>query len=917
MIMKKALVQPLSIASLLLCWLSVLAIKADLNQITSVEGITEYRMENGLRVLLFPDTSQPKFTVNITYFVGSRHEGRGEKGMAHLLEHMLFKGTKKYSNIIKLLSARGAQFNGTTWVDRTNYYETLPSDQKGNLEFALELEAERMVNSLIQAEDLETEFTVVRNEFERGENNPIMILYQRMMSMAFDWHNYGFSTIGSRSDIERVPAKNLKTFYQTYYQPDNAMLVIAGDFEPDEALELVEKHFGSIPKPERKMDDTYTVEPVKDGSRHVELRRNGDVAAAGVLYNVCAGSHADTVVLEVIASILTEEPSGRLYKSLVEAGHASFVSPLFFPTREPGALIVLTEVQQDKDPEQVLEIMHGDIESFFDSKITEAEVNRAKTSLLKQIELAFKNSNQIGISLTESAAVGDWRLLFLFRDQLEQVTIEDVKRVAAHYFKRSNRTTGIFYPTKETDRALIPETPNVVELVKDYKGRAAIAEGEDFEASPENIENRVRRASLTPGIKLALLSKETRGDSVTGTLNFYMGTPDTLNDATSLTAADMVPDMIMRGSQSYSFQDIKDRLDALKANVSMSAGEHGGSLSVRFQTDHGHLVELLGFISEILRTPIFPEEEFNVLKQQQLTAMQGMLSDPQSLIYRRLRQRLNPYPEASIHHVPELESLLERVEALTLEDVKAFYEKNYGTGHAHFSIVGDMDETAVTTILKSSFADWNPNSAFERISKTRLPVALTDEVIETPDKKMAVVAAGSSLSMDDTDERYPALLLANYVLGGFPESRLFNRLRQKEGLSYGAYSGFSARPLDKVAALSVMAICAPENAEKAQTVMHEEIDRWLTEPIPEEELAAAKLSWETSQKNTLANDPVVAGELANGLYLGRTMLFDKHINDRIQALSAEDILKALQSAFKKDQFVRIKAGDLKNATKAE
>ncbi len=910
MIIKKGLVRLGSFTALLLCGLSCLTLRAGLEQVTSVEGITEYRMDNGMRVLLFPDPSQPKFTVNITYFVGSRHEGRGEKGMAHLLEHMLFKGTKKYSNIIKLLSARGAQFNGTTWVDRTNYYETLPSDQKGNLEFALELEAERMVNSLIQAEDLETEFTVVRNEFERGENNPIMILYQRMMSMAFDWHNYGFSTIGSRSDIERVPARNLKAFYQTYYQPDNAMLVIAGDFEPDEALELVEKHFGAIPKPDRTMDDTYTVEPVKDGSRHVELRRNGDVAAAGVLYNVCAGSHEDTVVLDVIASILTEEPSGRLYKSLVESGHASFVSPLFFPTREPGAFIVLTEVQQEKDPEQVLEIMHNDIESFFESDITEAEVNRAKTSLLKQIELAFKNSNQIGISLTESAAVGDWRLFFLSRDQLEQVTVEDVQRVADHYFKRSNRTTGVFYPTKETDRAIIPETPNVAELVKDYKGRAAIAEGEDFEATPDNIENRVRRETLTPGIKLALLSKETRGDSVTGTLNFYMGTPDTLNDPASLIAADTVPDLIMRGSQSYSFQDIKDRLDALKANVSMSAGEHGSSLSVRFQTDHDHLVELIGFIGEILRTPLFPEEEFNVLKQQQLTSLQGMLSDPQSLIYRRLRQRLNPYPETSIHHVPDTEELIERVEALTLEDVKAFYERNYGTGHAHFSIVGDMDEAAVIKVLKTSFADWNPHSPFERITKTRLPLTLTDEVIDTPDKKMAVVAAGASLAMDDTDERYPALLLANYVLGGFAESRLFNRLRQKEGLSYGAYSGFSARPLDKIAALSVMAICAPENAEKAQAVMHEEIDRWLTEPIPEEELAAAKQSWETSQKNSLANDPVVAGELANGLYLGRTMLFDKHINDRIQTLSSDDILKALQSAFKKDGFVRIKAGDL-------
>ena len=567
-------------------------------------------------------------------------------------------------------------------------------------------------------------------------------------------------------------------------------------------------------------------------------------------------------------------------------------------------------MQKETDPDTVLNVMKDGIESFFESEITEAEVNRAKTRLLKQIELAFKNSNQIGISLTESAAVGDWRLFFLSRDQLEKVSIEDVKRVASVYFKSSNRTSGIFHPTKDPDRTIIPETTDVSALVQNYKGREAIAEGEDFEATPENIEKRVRRETLSKGIKVALVAKETRGNSVTGAFDFYMGNLESLNDPTSLTAADMVPDLIMRGSKNYSFQDIKDKLDALKANVTMSAGEHGSSLAVRFQTDHEHLLEVIRFIGEILSTPVFPANEFTVIKQQQLTSMQGMLSDPQSLLYRRLRQRLNPYPPDSIHHVPDLPILIQRLEALKLSDVQSFYEKHYGAGHARFSIVGDMEEDAVLKALESAFGNWNPDSFFERIAKERLPAIMVDEWIDTPDKKMAVVAAGSTLTLDDTDDRYPALLLANYVLGGFAESRLFNRLRQKDGLSYGAYSGFSARAMDQVAALSAMAICAPENAEKAQIALHEELNRWLTEPIPDEELAAAKQSWETSQKNSLANDPVVSSELANGLYLGRTMLFDKHINDRIQKLSSEEILKALQSEFKPDAFVKIKAGDL-------
>ncbi len=216
---------------------------AERTKVTSVEGITEYRYDNGLKLLLFPDSSKPTATVNITYFVGSRHEGRGETGMAHLLEHLVFKGTPSHPKIWEELEDHGARFNGTTWVDRTNYYETVPTSEPGNLKWALAMEADRMINSFIRQEDLDTEMTVVRNEFEAGENSPTGVLWERMMSSAYLWHNYGKSTIGSKSDIERVPIKNLKAFYKKYYQPDNAMLVIAGDFKERQELEMVDGFF--------------------------------------------------------------------------------------------------------------------------------------------------------------------------------------------------------------------------------------------------------------------------------------------------------------------------------------------------------------------------------------------------------------------------------------------------------------------------------------------------------------------------------------------------------------------------------------------------------------------------------------------------------------------------------------------------
>jgi zinc protease len=291
-------------------------------KVATIEGITEYAMDNGLRVLLFPDNSKQQVTVNVTYLVGSRHEGYGETGMAHLLEHMLFKGTTRHQKIWTELDAHGARFNGSTWYDRTNYFETLNATDE-NLKWALDMEADRMVNSRVSKEDLSSEFSVVRNEFEMGENNPGEVLEERLWSTAYLWHNYGKSTIGSRSDIERVPIPNLQAFYHRFYQPDNAYLIVAGKFDPKSTLALIQSTFGKIPRPARKLSPTYTVEPVQDGERSVTLRRTGDVGVVGLVYHGAAGPDADFVGEEALADILVHKPTGRRWRSPSRASSRS------------------------------------------------------------------------------------------------------------------------------------------------------------------------------------------------------------------------------------------------------------------------------------------------------------------------------------------------------------------------------------------------------------------------------------------------------------------------------------------------------------------------------------------------------------------------------------------------------------------
>src|SRR3954465_9365469 len=326
---------------------STAGMPAGVTRKATVEGITEYGLANGLRVLLFRDPSKATITVNVTYLVGSVDESYGETGMAHLLEHMLFKGTTKHPAVMKELQDHGAQFNGSTSWDRTNYYETFDASE-ANLEWALGLEGDRMVKSRVAKSGGDSGMTVVRNEFEAGENSPTRVLFERVLSTAYVWHAYGKSPIGSRSDIENVPIKRLQAFYKAHYQPDNAVLVVAGRFDEANALNLIARDFGSIPKPTRVLPTRYTVEPVQEGERDVTVRRVGDVQIIMVAYHAPGGAHPDFVPLQLASSALGDEPSGRLYKALVEKGLASDVGVNTLQQRDPGAAIFYATVPKDK-----------------------------------------------------------------------------------------------------------------------------------------------------------------------------------------------------------------------------------------------------------------------------------------------------------------------------------------------------------------------------------------------------------------------------------------------------------------------------------------------------------------------------------------------------------------------------------------
>ena len=885
-----------------------------ITKVTSVEGITEYQLKNGLRVLLFPDPSKPTVTVNMTYLVGSRHEGLGETGMAHLLEHMVFKGSTKHTNIPQELTAHGSWPNGTTWYDRTNYFETFSATDE-NLKWALDLESDRMVNSFIKKEDLETEFTVVRNEFEMGENSPQYVLMERVLSSAYLWHNYGKSTIGSKEDIERVPIDNLKAFYQKYYQPDNAILLVAGKFDEAKTLAMVNDLFSPIPKPTRVLKQPYTVEPTQDGERQVTLKRVGDTQGVAAAYHTPAGTHPDYPVLDVLMDVMTNEPGGRLYKALIENKKAAFQYGWTPALHDPGFAYFYAEVRKENSLDSARTVMMNTLDDATRKAPTAEEVERAKTKILSQIELMFKQVDRVGLQLSEYMAAGDWRLVFLYRDNVRKVTPADVQRVAQAYLKPSNRTVGLFIPDQKPDRTTITAAPDVMSLVKDYKGEQMVAAGEAFDASPANIDARTKRGQESNGLKYALLPKSTRGNSVAMQIQLRMGAEASLSG--KMTAAGFTASMLERGTKTRTYQQIKDDLDKLKARAYVYP--NGQSTVVGLETSKENLPAVLKIVTDYLRNPSFPETEFNKLKEERLAQIEAQKQEPQAIAFNVAQRTMNPYPKGHVWYTMTFDEEIDAIKKLTINDVRQFYKDYYGAQNAVVSVVGAFDEPVIRATLKNDLGTWKAAKPFARVPlQLFADLKNKNESIQTNDKTNAMFVTGLKFPMRDDDPDYPALFMANYILGdGFLNSRLATRIRQKEGVSYGVGSYVYADDNDKVANFGSYAIYNPENSERLEKAYREEIEKLVKDGVTADELKAAKTAVLQNNQVERSQDGILTRKLAQYLTKAesRTFAYDADYEKRIAALTPEQVNAVIKKYIDYSKLTIVKAGDFEKAAK--
>ncbi|MBY0242094.1 MAG: insulinase family protein [Burkholderiaceae bacterium] len=866
----------------------------------SVEGITEYRLPNGLKVLLFPDASKPTVTVNVTYLVGSRHENYGETGMAHLLEHLLFKGSPKNRNIPQQFSERGMDFNGTTSYDRTNYYEVFQAGGD-NLKWALEMEADRMTRSFIAQKDLDSEMTVVRNEYESGENSPFEVLLKRMQSIAYDWHSYGRSTIGNRSDIENVKIENLQAFYRTYYQPDNAVLLVAGKFEPSQTLAWISKTFGAIPKPKRKLPPFWTAEPVQDGERAFLVRRKGDMQLVLLGYKIPAALHADGDALAFMSEIMGDTPNGRLHKALVETGKAAQVFSFGQTGYAPGLQLIGAVVKADQPLEPVKEQLIAAVESFASTPPTEEEMERVRRNIGNSIEKALNDPQKVGVTLSEQIALGDWRLLFLGRDSLPNVTQEQVAKVAATYLTRDNRTAGLFVPEDAPRRVEITSAPKVEEVMKGYQGKQATLQSEVFDPSQANILARTELASVG-GLKLALLPKKNRGETVSVNLRLHWG--DDKNQFGKAMIGAATSQMLSRGTSRYTRAQLADAWDKLKMTGS----------AYQFDTTRANLEAALRLAAHVLKEPTFDAAEFEQLRQQWLVQLEASRSEPQSVAANALAQHYNHYPKGDVRAPLTLDEQIAQIKAMTVADLKAYHSEFYGASHGEMAIVGDFDKAAAQAVVAEELGNWPSKAAYARIIDSNVPHPPLDQFLATPDKENGFYTARIDLDLNSADDDYPALELANYILGdGGLKSRIMDRIRQKDGLSYGGGSSLAVSDIDRASHLSVSAIAAPHNLNKLKAAIREELARAVKDGFSKAEVDGARSGILQQRLQNRSQDAVLAGGWTSFLHLNRTYAWSQAFEDKLKALTPAQVNAAFRKAVDLNRLNVVVAGDAAKA----
>ena len=859
-------------------------------------GIKEYKMtSNNLRVLLKKDKSAPVATFMVTYEVGSRNEAIGYTGSTHLLEHLMFKGSRKFNttkgnSVFQTLQSLGARMNATTWLDRTNYFAVLPSE---HLESLIEIEADRMRNAWIKEEDRQSEMTVVRNEFERGQNSPSGVLDEHIWATAYHAHPYHHSTIGWKEDIENVSIERLKEFYDTFYWPNNATAIAIGDFEEKDALAMIKKHFGKIRKSTKPIPEVYTAEPEQEGIRTVTLKRAGQQGIVGVAHKTPSATNKDAAAFMVLSSILSSGKNSRFYKNITDKGLTTSIYIWDSLFKDPGLFTVYANLSPDVKHKTVESLIIQEYEKIKTDGVTEAEVKKAQAQLVAAMKFSQDGSYAIASGLNEAIASGDWTLYTTYSEKIKNVTKEDVQRVVVEYFKEDLSTVGYFIPKN-----------------KGAQGERAITSAKELEkikkkyitgAEEESLSSKIVQSEPISGVRLFSLE---RGSGVVTMQGSFLGGDVYSNE--NRRVSDMVASMLDQGTKNMSKFEISEKLESVGARLNFFNGQARVGFSGKFLEEDTEMV--FEIMADQIKNPLFSEQELEKVKKR---AIAGYKRSKESTRGNAMNNMLEAFYGKDHQNSPtNPDQAIEDIKKITAQNLEEYHSKNYGTGSMVIVVVGDIKHQELEKMVKESFGGWK-KSPLNTKQEERVASKKAGKVYLTmQDKTSTDFLVGTALEIDRYHPDYLPLYLGTHTLGGNFSARLMQTVRVKEGLTYGINSSLSGFGNGNDGYWMVGGTFAPQLLSKGESSTLREIKLWLEKGITQKELDVTK--------STLTGGFQVGFDTTGGLASGILSAVVTHNSleyldsypEQVKKITLDQVNEAIKKYITLDGLYRVAAGSI-------
>ena len=855
----------------------------------SAGGVSSYTLANGFKIILIPFPSASNVRVELLVKTGSKLEAYGETGMAHLLEHMLFKGAGERKNVKDDLTSMGASWNGTTTADRTNYFETLSSDPL-KLDEVLRLEADRFIRAKFTKADLESEMTVVRNELENSEHNPSRLLFDALGRMSFVWHGYARSTIGARTDIESTSYEALRAFHRKHYRPDNAALIVSGNFDAQRVLALASQLFAVAKNPIEKRQTNWTFDSPQSMTQRSELFASVGTTLVASAWKLPGVTERDAHALDLAAAAICDADWGSLRKDLV-TDRALAVSAYCYTSTDAdyGKFVAIAKAGQDADAEFLSKQLIAHIQQAVQRGVTQEQLDRARLSELNQLERAYDTHESIAGIVSQFEVAGDWRLMFWVRDLVKSIQLEEANSALKKWIVATNRGDVLLRHTDKPAPLVIAPPASAQTRVSGQTWPSIFSDADPAPKSLLELAQASKNFQLDESkAQASLITRKTQGDKVWWVFANDYGSPASLSGRRAACSAASA--LMQFGGNGLSRDELSRRMEMLKAtwNISLSG--------IYLEVPRNNLQEAFAILFSVWKDPLLPVHEFNSYKSGLITYFESQLKNSVSLADNASRLRFDNFPSGHWSKPQNFEAQIAETKALNYEDVKRCIGDFAKISHARLGVVGNLQESEVRALWSKLVISAPATFSYQRVPEPQAPsVVDTSPIrIEMPDTSNAKVTGTTVVALNRQSKDFAALQLGVEVMGGNASSLIWKELREKEGLAYSTGMFVSGSMQDDRSTITLYATAATAQADKALEKLQTVLQRVLKDGLTEADIDRAKKTWAERRKAYLGKESNFASNLAEALLDGYDFMarvqFDKAI-EQVTAQQATEVLR--------------------------